>query len=95
MLSLIHIYIWEAIYSLRVRGAPAIGVTGGYAYYILADQIETEDKQEFVRKCTEMMEYINSSRLSLIHIFSHMKTKAKLKQLRELPPLMIKMQHLL
>ena len=25
--------IWEAIYALRVRGAPAIGVTGGYAYY--------------------------------------------------------------
>ena len=25
-----------------VRGAPAIGVTGGYAYYVLADQIETE-----------------------------------------------------
>ena len=60
--------IWEAIYSLRVRGAPAIGVTGGYAYYILADQIETEDKQEFVRKCTEMMEYINSSRPTAVNL---------------------------
>ena len=54
--------IWEAIYSLRVRGAPAIGVTGAYAYYVLADQIETEDKDKFVKECTEMMEYINSSR---------------------------------
>ena len=36
--------IWEAIYSLRVRGAPAIGVTGAYAYYVLADQIETDDR---------------------------------------------------
>ena len=48
--------IWEAIYSLRVRGAPAIGVTGAYAYYVLADLIETEDKDKFVKECTEMME---------------------------------------
>ena len=40
--------IWEAIYKLRVRGAPAIGVTGGYAYYILADQADTENMDEFV-----------------------------------------------
>ena len=60
--------IWEAIYSLRVRGAPAIGVTGGYAYYVLADQIETEDKDEFVAKCTEMMEYINSSRPTAVNL---------------------------
>ena len=60
--------IWEAIYSLRVRGAPAIGVTGGYAYYILACQIETEDKEEFVKKCTEMMEYINSSRPTAVNL---------------------------
>lgn len=60
--------IWEAIYSLRVRGAPAIGVTGGYAYYILADQIETEDKKEFTAKCTEMMEYINSARPTAVNL---------------------------
>ena len=60
--------IWEAIYSLRVRGAPAIGVTGAYAYYVLADQIETEDKDKFVKECTEMMEYINSSRPTAVNL---------------------------
>ena len=50
--------IWEAIYSLRVRGAPAIGVTGGYAYYILADQLDTDDMDTFVAECTKIMEYI-------------------------------------
>ena len=54
--------IWEAIYKLRVRGAPAIGVAGGYGYYVLAEQIDTEDMDEFVEKCTKNMEYINSSR---------------------------------
>lgn len=60
--------IWEAIYKLRVRGAPAIGVAGGYAYYILANQFETEDMEEFAAKCTEMMEYINSSRPTAVNL---------------------------
>ncbi len=60
--------IWEAIYSLRVRGAPAIGVTGAYAYYVLADQIETEDMDIFVSKCAEMMEYINSARPTAVNL---------------------------
>ena len=42
--------IWEAIYSLRVRGAPAIGVAGGYGYYVLANQVDTEDMDAFVSK---------------------------------------------
>ncbi len=60
--------IWEAIYMLRVRGAPAIGCTGAYAYFILADQLETEDKQEFAGKCREQMEYINSSRPTAVNL---------------------------
>lgn len=60
--------IWEAIYALRVRGAPAIGVTGGYAYYVLANQIETEDKNVFIEKCTKIMEYINSSRPTAVNL---------------------------
>ena len=60
--------IWEAIYKLRVRGAPAISVTGGYAYYILADQADTENMDEFVSQCTKNMEYINSSRPTAVNL---------------------------
>lgn len=60
--------IWEAIYALRVRGAPAIGVAGGYAYYVLANQIDTDNMDEFVEKCTKMMEYINSSRPTAVNL---------------------------
>ncbi len=60
--------IWEAIYKLRVRGAPAIGVTGAFAYYILADRIETEDMDEFAGKCASIMEYINSSRPTAVNL---------------------------
>lgn len=45
--------IWEAIYSLRVRGAPAIGVCAGYALALAASQIETEDKDIFFARLRE------------------------------------------
>ena len=35
--------IWDAIYLLKVRGAPAIGVAAAYGIYLLAKQIKTED----------------------------------------------------
>ncbi len=60
--------IWEAIYKLRVRGAPAIGVTGGFAYYLLASQVETDDMDQFVAECTKIMEYINSSRPTAVNL---------------------------
>ncbi len=60
--------IWEAIYKLRVRGAPAIGVAGALAYFVLADQVETEETDAFVEKCTRIMEYLNSSRPTAVNL---------------------------
>ena len=34
--------IWDAIYLLKVRGAPAIGVAAAFGIYILAKQIAVE-----------------------------------------------------
>ena len=60
--------IWEAIYSLRVRGAPAIGVAAGYGIYLLADQIETEDMDEFVAKFREQKAYLDSARPTAVNL---------------------------
>ena len=35
--------IWEAIYLLKVRGAPAIGVTAAFGIYLLTKQVEIAD----------------------------------------------------
>ena len=35
----------EAIRSLRVRGAPAIGICAAYCMYVLAKSIRTEDRR--------------------------------------------------
>ena len=58
----------EAIRSLRVRGAPAIGVAGGYGYYLLADRIETGDMDAFVAACAEHMAYLNSARPTAVNL---------------------------
>ena len=39
--------IWDAIYLLKVRGAPAIGVAAAYGIYVLAKGIHTEDYDTF------------------------------------------------
>ena len=45
--------MWDAIYLLKVRGAPAIGVAAGLGIYLLANRIETEDFEEIYQKITE------------------------------------------
>ena len=45
--------IWDAIYLLQVRGAPAIGVAAAFGMYILANQIEETDFDKFYEKFIE------------------------------------------
>jgi len=61
--------IWEAIRSLRVRGAPAIGVTAGYAMALAASQIESDDRQHFVHAFQKAKEYLASSRPTAVNLF--------------------------
>lgn len=60
--------IWDAIYLLQVRGAPAIGVAAGYGIYLLAKQIDTDDFRIFYEKFTEYKEYLDSSRPTAVNL---------------------------
>ena len=59
---------WEAIHSLRVRGAPAIGIFAGYAVYVLARQYENLEYDDFRAKFRELKEYLNSSRPTAVNL---------------------------
>ena len=59
---------WEAIHSLRVRGAPAIGIFAGYAIYVLARQHENLEYDDFRVKFRELKEYLNSSRPTAVNL---------------------------
>ena len=60
--------IWEAIYSLRVRGAPAIGVAAAYGIYLLAAQLDTENMDEFCRHFREKKTYLDSARPTAVNL---------------------------
>lgn len=60
--------IWNAIYLLKVRGAPAIGVAAGFGIYLLAKEIETEDYEVFYKAFQKQKEYLNSSRPTAVNL---------------------------
>ena len=60
--------IFDAIFELKVRGAPAIGICAGYGIYVLARSIDTEDYGVFSEKFREYKEYLNSSRPTAVNL---------------------------
>ena len=60
--------IWDAIYLLQVRGAPAIGVAAAMGLYILAKQIDTDNSVIFMRELAKMRDYLNSSRPTAVNL---------------------------
>lgn len=60
--------IWDAIYLLQVRGAPAIGVAAAFGIYILATQIEEEEFAPFYEEFTEQKKYLDSSRPTAVNL---------------------------
>ncbi|WP_029231967.1 S-methyl-5-thioribose-1-phosphate isomerase [Butyrivibrio sp. VCB2006] len=60
--------IWDAIYLLQVRGAPAIGVTAGFGIYLLMKSSKAADYQEFIKELQEKSDFLNSSRPTAVNL---------------------------
>ena len=60
--------IWNAIYLLQVRGAPAVGVAAAYGIYVLAKRMDTEDYDTFYREFVRQKEYLDSSRPTAVNL---------------------------
>lgn len=60
--------IWEAIYLLKVRGAPAIGVAAAFGIYLLAKRIQTQDYDVFYHEFCKQKEYLNSARPTAVNL---------------------------
>jgi methylthioribose-1-phosphate isomerase len=61
--------VWDAIYHLRVRGAPAIGVAAGYGLYVGVRDINAADYQDFCRQFMEVKNHIASARPTAVNLF--------------------------
>lgn len=60
--------LFDAIYLLQVRGAPAIGIFAGYAFYVLANQLNTTCEAEFFEQLTTFREKLNSARPTAVNL---------------------------
>lgn len=60
--------IWDAIYLLKVRGAPAIGVAAAMGIYVLAKDIDEEGFEGFLAKFREYKEYLDSARPTAVNL---------------------------
>ncbi|MBN2897750.1 MAG: S-methyl-5-thioribose-1-phosphate isomerase [Clostridia bacterium] len=61
--------VWDAIYKLEVRGAPAIGIAGAYGLYIGMKHVESENFDDFYEKLKKVKAYLGSSRPTAVNLF--------------------------
>lgn len=60
--------MWDAIYHLKVRGAPAIGVAAAYGLYVEAAKYDGSSVAEFVRNTKEIADYLASARPTAVNL---------------------------
>lgn len=60
--------LWEAIYTLRVRGAPAIGIFAAYAIYVLSAQTKETEFDRFYEEFKKNKDYLDSSRPTAVNL---------------------------
>lgn len=60
--------IWDAIYKLQVRGAPAIGIAAAIGIYLASKEIEEKSYEKFYNKIEKAADYLNSSRPTAVNL---------------------------
>ena len=78
----------EAISSLKVRGAPALGIAGALGVVLGIQNSPTTDFPTFARELEEVIDYLGSSRPTAVNLFwalRRMKDCAEKNKNREIP----------
>src|SRR5438105_12378992 len=61
--------MWEAIRSLRVRGAPAIGVAAAMGVVLGMQQVPDARRGSFGRRLKEVADFLRTSRPTAVNLF--------------------------
>lgn len=59
----------QAIKTMIVRGAPAIGVAAAYGMYLGAREIETQDRNEFLTQLADVAQMLRQTRPTAVNLF--------------------------
>ena len=62
--------VWDAIYKLKVRGAPAIGIAAAYGIYICSRLIAADTYDVFYREFLRVKDYLASSRPTAVNLIA-------------------------
>ncbi len=60
--------MFEAIRSLKVRGAPAIGIAGAMGLVLAVRDAQTNDREEFLKLIDSQADYLDSSRPTAVNL---------------------------
>lgn len=60
--------VWDAIYKLKVRGAPAIGIAAAYGIYIGSRGIETDSVIDFQKEFDRIKAYLAGARPTAVNL---------------------------
>jgi methylthioribose-1-phosphate isomerase len=61
--------VWEAIKTLRVRGAPAIGIAAAYGVCLGVQNVVGRDESEFFSRLHQTADYLATSRPTAVNLF--------------------------
>jgi methylthioribose-1-phosphate isomerase len=61
--------VWEAIKMLRVRGAPAIGISAAYGVLVGLRTVDDSDSAAFKNRFHEVADYLCTSRPTAVNLF--------------------------
>jgi methylthioribose-1-phosphate isomerase len=61
--------VWEAIRSLRVRGAPAIGIAAAMGVVVGVQNARDEPRETFDRRLRDVAAYLRTSRPTAVNLF--------------------------
>lgn len=81
--------VFEAIRSLRVRGAPAIGISAAYGVCVGLQVFLNDRQHEFFDRAEEVIDYLATSRPTAVNLFwalDRMRAKAKSLQAASYAP---------
>jgi methylthioribose-1-phosphate isomerase len=79
--------VWEAIKTLRVRGAPAIGIAAAYGVCLGLQTAQGQDEAALYQRLDEVADYLASSRPTAVNLFwALQRMKDRAAELRGSPP---------
>ena len=85
--------MFEAILSLKVRGAPAIGIAGAMGLVLAVRNAQTEDREEFLKLIDCQADYLDSSRPTAVNLawalqrlrnLAHGQTESSVAQIKQM-----------